>query len=169
MEITDFRIRGEPGDFRDGAGCRLRAETRRGRPPRNRTTLLPSHVCAPIFSRNASKVSVSDGLLWGAAIGATVEGEFDSGRNQLLLRGTYVPAYALNNIFARIPVLGFFLGGSPDEGVFGITYQIAGPVTAPQLTINPLSAVTPGFPAQDVRIRGGNGVQQPLLRDEALR
>ena len=80
-----------------------------------------------------------------------------------------MPAYALNNIFARIPVLGFFLGGAPDEGVFGITYQIAGPVTAPRLTINPLSAVTPGFLRKMFEFRGANGVQQPLLRDEALR
>ncbi len=168
VEITDFRIRGDQAisGMVQAAGTGPNAPRQAAQQPNDAFAF--SRLRAN-FARNASKVTVSDGLLWGAAIGATVEGEFDSGRNRLLLRGTYVPAYALNNIFARIPVLGFFLGGAPDEGVFGITYQIAGPVTAPQLTINPLSAVTPGFLRKMFEFRGGNGVQQPLLRDEALR
>lgn len=168
VEITEFRIRGDQAisGMVAAAGTGPNAPRQAAQQPNDAFAF--SRLRAN-FARNASKVTVSDGLLWGAAIGATVEGEFDPGRDQLLLRGTYVPAYALNNIFARIPVLGFFLGGAPDEGVFGITYQIAGPVTAPRLTINPLSAVTPGFLRKMFEFRGANGVQQPLLRDEALR
>ncbi|QCK86877.1 hypothetical protein E8L99_14490 [Phreatobacter aquaticus] len=121
------------------------------------------------FARASGKVTVSDGLLWGVAIGATVEGEFDPGRDRLLLRGTYVPAYALNNIFARIPVLGLFLGGSPDEGVIGITYQISGQVSAPRLTVNPLSAVTPGFLRKMFEFRGRSSVPPGEVTGSASR
>ena len=37
------------------------------------------------------------------------------------------------------------LGGGAHEGVFGLNYRIVGPVTGPTLTVNPLSAMTPGF------------------------
>jgi hypothetical protein len=111
------------------------------------------------FSRAGSQITISDGLLWGAAIGATVEGVFDTGQGRINLTGTYVPAYALNNIFARIPVLGLFLGGSPDEGVFGITYRISGSLSAPRLTVNPLSAVTPGFLRKIMEFRGRSTVR----------
>ena len=66
--------------------------------------------------------------------------------------------YDPDNIFARIPVLGLFLGGSPDEGVIGITYQISGQVSAPRLTVNPLSAVTPGFLRKMFEFRGRSTV-----------
>ena len=37
------------------------------------------------------------------------------------------------------------LGGGANEGLFGLNFRISGPATAPVLTINPLSALAPGF------------------------
>lgn len=168
VEITDFRIRGDQAISGMVAAAGTSPNAPRQQQAQNDAFAF-SRLRAN-FARGAGKVTVSDGLLWGAAIGATVEGEFDPGRDRLLLRGTYVPAYALNNIFARIPVLGFFLGGAPDEGVFGITYQISGAVSAPRLTINPLSAVTPGFLRKMFEFRGGaTGSTAPLPGTAAQR
>lgn len=166
VEITDFRIRGDQAI--SGMVAAAGTGPNAPRQQQQNDAFAFSRLRAN-FARAASKVTVSDGLLWGAAIGATVEGEFDPGRDRLLLRGTYVPAYALNNIFARIPVLGFFLGGAPDEGVFGITYQIAGAVSAPRLTINPLSAVTPGFLRKMFEFRGASSTPPPMPGDAAQR
>ncbi|WP_296574553.1 DUF3971 domain-containing protein [Phreatobacter sp.] len=165
VEITDFRIRGDQAI----SGMVAAAGTGPNAPRQQQNDAFAFSRLRANFARAASKVTVSDGLLWGAAIGATVEGEFDPGRDRLMLRGTYVPAYALNNIFARIPVLGFFLGGAPDEGVFGITYQIAGAVSAPRLTINPLSAVTPGFLRKMFEFRGASSTPPPMPGDAAQR
>jgi hypothetical protein len=38
-----------------------------------------------------------------------------------------------------------FLGGGENEGRFGINFRLSGPSTSPALTINPLSALAPGF------------------------
>ncbi len=169
VEITDFRIRGDQAISGMVAAAGTSPNAPRQPQPQQNDAFAFSRLRAN-FERAAGKVTVSDGLLWGAAIGATVEGEFDPGRDRLLLRGTYVPAYALNNIFARIPVLGFFLGGAPDEGVFGITYQISGAVSAPRLTVNPLSAVTPGFLRKMFEFRGGaTGSTAPPPGDAARR
>ena len=158
VEITNFTIRGDRAIAGMVAAAGEGPNGRRGPPPQQNDAFAFSRLRAS-FTRAGSKVEVSDGLLWGSAIGATVEGEVDTAHDQMKLRGTYVPAYALNNLFARIPVLGVFLGGSPDEGVFGITYEIAGAFSLPRLTVNPLSAVAPGFLRKMFEFRGRSVVR----------
>jgi len=61
------------------------------------------------------------------------------------LDGTYVPAYAVNNIPSQIPLFGLLLGGGVHEGVFAVNYHIGGAATKPTLNINLFSAIAPGF------------------------
>ena len=42
-------------------------------------------------------------------------------------------------------MVGVLLGGGNHEGVFGVNYRIVGPASGPTLTVNPLSAMTPGI------------------------
>jgi hypothetical protein len=56
-----------------------------------------------------------------------------------------VPAFALNNLFAKIPILGLALGGGADEGLIGVTYKVTGAIGDPVLTVNPASAIAPGI------------------------
>ena len=58
------------------------------------------------FSRSPGRLVVREGLVWGPAIGATVEGLIDFSREDVRMRGTFVPAYALNNMLARLPIVG---------------------------------------------------------------
>jgi hypothetical protein len=158
IEITNFGVRGDQAVAGMVAAAGEAPGTARQARAQPNDAFAFSRMRAN-FSRAGSQITISDGLLWGAAIGATVEGVFDTGQGRINLTGTYVPAYALNNIFARIPVLGLFLGGSPDEGVFGITYRISGSLSAPRLTVNPLSAVTPGFLRKIMEFRGRSTVR----------
>ena len=43
-----------------------------------------------------------------------------------------------------IPLLGALFGGR-DEGLFGITYRLFGPLDDPQFSMNPISALAPGI------------------------
>ncbi|MBS9477891.1 YhdP family protein [Ancylobacter radicis] len=97
------------------------------------------------FVRTAEVLDIKDGAIWGPSIGSTFDGNLDFAADRISVRGTYVPAYGLNNLFSRVPVLGFFLGGGPNEGLVGVTYEIVGPLSGPTLRINPISAVAPGF------------------------
>ncbi|WP_164055925.1 hypothetical protein, partial [Serratia marcescens] len=63
----------------------------------------------------------------------------------------------------------FFLGGAPDEGVIGITYEIAGQVSQPRLTVNPLSAVAPGFLRKMFEFRGRSVVRPDEQGGSTLR
>ena len=104
------------------------------------------------FTRSPGKLAVRDGVVWGPAMGATIEGNFDYARDEVRLRGTFVPAYALNNFLARVPVVGLFLGGGQNEGVFGMTYEVVGPTGNATLRVNPIVHDGAGLPAQDLRV-----------------
>lgn len=97
------------------------------------------------FERDDTEMRVIDGVLRGVAVGATVEGTIDFTSEKLALHGTYVPLYALNNLFGQLPLfLGPLLGGKKNEGLLGITYSLSGSTKSPVLTINPISVVAPG-------------------------
>ena len=81
----------------------------------------------------------------GAALGLTANGEIDLARERLKLVGTLVPANTINSILGNIPLLGKILTGIEGEGVFAMTYGIEGPLSKPTVTINPLTALAPGF------------------------
>ena len=97
------------------------------------------------FHRDGSRLDLSDGTMHGEAIGLTVEGSLDYAHDQVDMSGTFVPVYAFNNLFAKIPVFGYILAGGSNEGLFGVNYRISGLASAPTLNINPLSAIAPGI------------------------
>jgi hypothetical protein len=97
------------------------------------------------FTRFPGKMSVREGVVRGPLVGATVEGNIDYVRDEVHLRGTFVPFYGLNNMFGQIPIVGLFLGGGNKEGLLGINYEAVGPPSAPRITVNPVSAIAPGL------------------------
>src|SRR6478735_6621990 len=97
------------------------------------------------FTRFPGKMAVRDGVVRGPLVGATVEGNIDYTRDDVHLRGTFVPFYGLNNMFGQIPIVGLFLGAGDKEGLVGINYEAVGPPGAPRITVNPVSAIAPGL------------------------
>ncbi|MDH3596031.1 MAG: hypothetical protein OEM93_14410, partial [Rhodospirillales bacterium] len=61
------------------------------------------------------------------------------------LEGTIVPAYTFNRILGAIPILGRILTGGEGEGLFAFTYEMKGALDDPEVSVNPLSALAPGF------------------------
>lgn len=89
-------------------------------------------------------ISISNGIIKGPVLGATISGKLDMIRRQLALSGTYIPAYGVNNIFSRLPLIGRALGNRKNEGLLGITYKIEGSVSNPTVIVNPASILAPG-------------------------
>jgi hypothetical protein len=107
------------------------------------------------FTRSPGRFTIRDGLLKGPAIGGTVDGYIDYHRDEVRMRGTFVPLYGLNNMFGQLPIVGPFLGGS-NEGLLGVTYEVVGPPSTPVLRVNPISAVAPGLLRKFFEFPGGN-------------
>lgn len=97
------------------------------------------------FSRGAGRLDFKDAAIWGNQIGFTLGGFIDYARDRLDVSGTFVPAYGLNNVFAQVPLFGPLLGGGQNEGLFAVNFRLNGQASAPSLSVNPLSAVAPGF------------------------
>jgi len=44
-----------------------------------------------------------------------------------------------------VPILGDLLTGRQGEGIFGMTFAVRGAIDNPEVLVNPVSAVAPGF------------------------
>jgi len=83
--------------------------------------------------------------VYGAALGITSRGKIDFDENAIDLTGVVVPAYSINNFLSKIPLLGTLLTGGEGEGLIAVVYSVEGAVENPSVSVNPLSALTPGF------------------------
>lgn len=91
------------------------------------------------------RVEVKDARASGSSLGITANGIIDIGADTIDLGGTLVPAYAVNSLLGRIPVIGDILVGGPGGGLFAANYKLEGPLDDPKVSINPLSTIAPGF------------------------
>lgn len=94
---------------------------------------------------------------YGNALGLTAKGTLDFGQDAIDLEGTVVPAYTVNRILGEIPLLGSLLVGGEGEGLVAVVYGIDGRLSDPQVSVNPLSVLTPGFLRGVFGVKGGNG------------
>ena len=97
------------------------------------------------FSMGSGQLVLDNAHVTGPVVGATMRGKIDYKSRHLQLGGTYVPLSDFNRSFAPIPLLGPLLTGPRGEGVLGITFAIQGPMSEPQVIVNPLSFVMPGI------------------------
>jgi uncharacterized protein YhdP len=97
------------------------------------------------FAFNEGLLRLEETRTYGSSIGITTEGTLDLNKDIAALEGTVVPAYTINRILGKIPVLGQILTGGDNEGMFAATYSVKGPISDPEVTVNPLSALAPGF------------------------
>ena len=143
MAIRDFVLRDEPA-LRRLVTEGVPSKDERGMPQIDTTAARFSKLSVD-FQRVDGRIDVRNAAMFGQQIGLTLDGTVDFPRDMVNLSGTFVPAFGVNNLFSQIPVLGMFLGGGQHEGLFGVNFRITGPASGPTLSINPLSAIAPGF------------------------
>jgi hypothetical protein len=128
------------------------AQSRSGRNPRSGSGQVQIPASATSFDRLTldfrladSVLTIEDAVLHGPGSGGTATGTIRLDTSRISISGTYIPIFAINNLFGRIPVLGEILGGGRDGGLFGITFKLTGPIADPALSFNPISSITPGI------------------------
>lgn len=104
------------------------------------------------FTRLEGEVDFSNGTItlnnaraYGGAIGINASGVIDRAARQMNVSGTLVPAYTLNSVIGDIPVLGDLLVGGAGQGVFASNFRVFGPIDKPDVSVNALSTLAPGF------------------------
>jgi hypothetical protein len=116
--------------------------------------LVFSRLVAP-FTLTPEALELSDARAFSASLGLTAKGRIRREGGIAAIEGTIVPAYMLNTLLGNIPLLGRLFSPEAGGGVFAGTYRVQGPLADPQVTVNPLAALTPGF------LRGLFGLGQP--------
>jgi len=105
--------------------------------------LVFDRVTMPI-RLGGSVLTVSDARAFSLSLGVTAEGSVDLGHDTADLHGTIVPAYALNTLPGRIPLIGRLFSPEQGGGVFATTYRVHGPLQGLAVEVNPLATLTPG-------------------------
>jgi len=97
------------------------------------------------FRFGRDKAEINGGRAFGPSLGITLDGTVDRRTDQLTFNGTLVPAYTINSVLGQIPLIGNLLVGRPGEGIIALNYSVRGTFEEPTISVNPLSALAPGF------------------------
>ncbi len=73
----------------------------------------------------------------GPALGISLDGIYTLASKTMDFQGVVSPVYLLNGVGAMLTRRG--------EGLFGFAFRLRGPVDDSRITVNPLSALAPGF------------------------
>ncbi|MDP9195376.1 MAG: DUF3971 domain-containing protein [Pseudomonadota bacterium] len=141
VEITGFDVRDAPGLARllNALSFRGLGELLSG------GGTLRFDRLASDFRWDDTGITLASGKAAGSAIGLTFDGRVDLDAEMIDLQGTIVPVYGINQFLGAIPILGTLLTGGEGQGLFAATYTIQGPLDDPDVSVNPLSALAPGF------------------------
>lgn len=108
------------------------------------TGLRVTRLVAP-FSLTPEALTLRDARAFSTSLGITAKGRILRERAIAEIEGTIVPSYALNTMLGNLPLVGRLFSPEQGGGVFAATYRVVGPLADPQVTVNPLAALTPGF------------------------
>ncbi len=97
------------------------------------------------FDLAGPTLAIREANLRGSVSGGNASGTIDLARGTVSMAGTFIPLYAINNMFGRIPLIGRIIGDGSGGGLIGVTFRISGSVEQPRVSFNPVSAVTPGI------------------------
>ena len=96
-----------------------------------------------IEPQRALNIQVTDGYLSGTSLGITFEGNIYG--TKIAVVGSVIPAYVINSLPGKIPLIGGLFRDSDGGGLIGAKYQIDGSVFNPEVSFNALKSMAPGI------------------------
>ncbi len=89
------------------------------------------------FRLTPQQLIVAEASAIGPSLGVSLDGVYGLANRQMNFQGVASPFYLVNGIGAALTRRG--------EGLFGMNFNLAGTPAQPQVSVNPLSALTPGM------------------------
>jgi uncharacterized protein YhdP len=103
-----------------------------------------TRLIAP-FRLTDDALELTDARAFSPSLGLTVKGWLDLAAQRIDMQGTIVPAYFFNSLLGNIPLVGKLFSPERGGGVFAASYAVRGRLDDPDVSVNPLAALTPGF------------------------
>ena len=104
-----------------------------------------------LINKLKSEFILEDGILnlnkyeaYGPDIGFSNQGKIYLRKDEIDLEGAIIPMVTLNKIIGSIPVLGKILTNER-KGIWSFAYTITGNLDEPEVKVNPIKTITPGF------------------------
>jgi hypothetical protein len=117
------------------------------------------------FTYNEGLLDLSKVKANGPSLGMTMEGQIDAVAGKINVNGVVVPAYGLNSLLGKIPLVGGLFSGGDGKGLFGVAYRVKGSTAEPNVNVNAMSGLAPGFLRVLFEGRKGN-VDNVILPEE---
>ncbi|SHE53508.1 YhdP family protein [Acidocella aminolytica] len=106
--------------------------------------LLIDHAVIP-FTLQRGVFSLHGADAYSESLGFTASGTVNTKTSICDLDTTIIPAYALNSLPGKIPLIGHLFSAEKGGGLFAVRAHVQGNLQDPQVQANPLSALTPGI------------------------
>jgi AsmA-like C-terminal region/Protein of unknown function len=139
-EMADFRV-----SRAAGLGKILQAMTLYGLLDVLRGSGLAFTELVAPFTLSDDMLELADARAFSPSLGLTVRGRIDIDEDTVDLQGTIVPAYFFNSLLGNVPLVGRLFSPERGGGLFAASYSLRGKLDDPEVTVNPLAALTPGF------------------------
>ena len=139
-DIEDFRIRDAPA-----LGKLLQAMTLYGLVQVMQGPGLGFTQLVAPFRLTDEAIELADARAFSPSLGLTMKGRVDLDAERIDMQGTIVPAYFFNSLLGNIPLVGKLFSPERGGGVFAASYALRGRLEDPDVSVNPLAALTPGF------------------------
>jgi hypothetical protein len=139
-ELTNFRV-----SHAAGLGKLLQAMTLYGLVDvLRRPGLAFTQLVAP-FTLSDDVLELADARAFSTSLGLTAKGRIDIDDETADLQGTIVPAYFFNSLLGNVPLVGRLFSPERGGGLFAASYTLRGNLDNPDVGVDPLTALTPGF------------------------
>lgn len=89
--------------------------------------------------------TMKNGKATGPSLGIVMKGKVDIAGSTLDMDGNLAPIQIINSFIGKIPLVGQMLAGGEGESIFAFNFSIQGSHDDPNVSVNPLSVLTPGF------------------------
>lgn len=119
-----------------------------------------SHIVVP-FRYEGSSLDIQEAHAANPSLGVTAKGRIGLRPDQIAVSGTIVPAYFFNSMLGQLPLVGKLFSPEPGGGLFAARFSLSGPIGDPTVSINPISALTPGFLRDIFGIFDNSGTAPP--------
>jgi AsmA-like C-terminal region len=122
-----------------------------------------SRVVVP-FQYDGINLNIDQAHADNPSLGLTAKGWLGLSSGQTAISGTVVPAYFFNSMLGQLPLVGKLFSPETGGGVFAVRFALTGPVDTPSVSVNPVSALTPGFLREIFGIFDKTGTAAPAAR-----
>ena len=105
--------------------------------------ILFSDIDVPLSIHNG-RYDIVGAKASGPALGLTAKGWITPSDGGIDVDGVLVPSFGVNSALGGLPLIGDLFVNHDGEGVFSLRYGVEGTLERAQVSVNPLSAITPG-------------------------